>query len=224
MIGIYKITSPTERIYIGQSINIKKRFNSYLKLTNCKTQIKLYNSFKKHGVENHNFEVLCECEISELNNKERYYQDLFNVIEKGLNCLLTKSSDRSGKMSEETILRKSIAVSGVNHPNFGKKLSIVTRDRIRKGNLKKVISNDVRLKISQTMIEKGLKPKDKMFGFANHKSIKVKSFNIITKEIIILNLSQTAKLFKVDRELISNRLNSVTKRYRKLKEWNFEYV
>ena len=36
MIGIYKITSPTKRIYIGQSINIEKRFKSYEKL-NCKS-------------------------------------------------------------------------------------------------------------------------------------------------------------------------------------------
>ena len=30
MIGIYKITSPTNRVYIGQSVNIKKRFRSYI--------------------------------------------------------------------------------------------------------------------------------------------------------------------------------------------------
>lgn len=29
LIGIYKITSPTDRIYIGQSKDINKRFNSY---------------------------------------------------------------------------------------------------------------------------------------------------------------------------------------------------
>ncbi len=32
MIGIYKITSPTGRIYIGQSTNMEKRFVSYKKM------------------------------------------------------------------------------------------------------------------------------------------------------------------------------------------------
>ena len=50
-------------------------------------------------MENHNFEILCECEIFELNNKERFYQDLYSVISKnGLNCKLTKSNDKSGKL------------------------------------------------------------------------------------------------------------------------------
>jgi len=35
MIGIYKITSPSNKVYIGQSINIEKRFKSY-KRYDCK--------------------------------------------------------------------------------------------------------------------------------------------------------------------------------------------
>ena len=74
------------------------------------------------------------------------------------------------------------------------------------------------------MKRKGIKPKYKMTGFDNPKSIKIKSFNIITNEELILNLSQTSKHFKVDRELISNRLNNLTKNFRKLKDWKFQYV
>ena len=46
MIGIYKITNPSNKVYIGQSTNIKERFRKYSKLSN-KRQIKLYNSFQK---------------------------------------------------------------------------------------------------------------------------------------------------------------------------------
>ena len=60
--------------------------------------------------------------------------------------------------------------------------------------------------------------------FDNPKSIKIKSFNVVTNQELILNLSQTSEYFKVDRELISNRLNKVTQRFRKLKDWRFEYV
>lgn len=54
-------------------------------------------------------EILEECEESELNNRERYYRDLYDDVtgKQGLNCRLTKSDDRSGKMSEETRLKMS---------------------------------------------------------------------------------------------------------------------
>jgi len=103
MIGIYKITSPTKRVYIGQSINILRRWNGYKK-NKAKGQFLLQKSLEKYGAINHQFEILCECEISELNDKERYYQDLFNVMKNGLNCKLTKSNDKSGKLSEESRL------------------------------------------------------------------------------------------------------------------------
>lgn len=47
LLGIYKITNPNNKIYIGQSINIKNRFYHY-SLYHCKTQTKLYNSFIKY--------------------------------------------------------------------------------------------------------------------------------------------------------------------------------
>lgn len=127
MIGIYKITSPSKKIYIGQSIDIERRFYMYKRLHQCKSQIALYNSFKKYGAENHKFEVLSECEESELNDKERYYQDAFSVLSKGgLNCRLTTTSDRSGKMSVESRKKMSDAQiknykSGYIHPLLGKK-------------------------------------------------------------------------------------------------------
>ena len=128
MIGIYKITSPSKRVYIGQSNNIKQRFRHYRSM-HCKDQTILYRSFAKYGVENHKFEILTECNENELNDKERYYQDLYSVLnEKGMNCNLTKSSDRSGKLSEETKLKISIA-------NKGRKHSEETKDKIRKKNL-----------------------------------------------------------------------------------------
>jgi len=44
MVGIYKIISPTNKIYIGQSTNIENRWIKY-KCLDCKVQIKLYRSF-----------------------------------------------------------------------------------------------------------------------------------------------------------------------------------
>ena len=164
MIGIYKITSPSKRVYIGQSINIEKRFANYSKIYNCNNQTKLYNSFKKYGVENHSFEVVIECKESQLNELERYYQDLYNVIhpKHGLNCKLTKSSDEKVVLSEET--KKKISEKAKNREvpehvkemlrtNFlGRKHTEASLEKMRKNNaranLGKKASDETRRKIS----------------------------------------------------------------------------
>lgn len=103
MTGIYKITSPSGKIYIGQSVNIYKRKYFYKNL-NCKKQTKIYYSIKKYGFNNHSFDIIEECHIDSLNERERYWQDYYDVIgENGLNCRLTMSNDKSGKLSIETI-------------------------------------------------------------------------------------------------------------------------
>ena len=144
MIGIYRITSPTKKVYIGQSVNIERRFYEYSKLKNCNTQPKLYNSFKKYGVENHIFEIIEESSIELLNYKERYYQDLFNVIGRyGLNCVLQdtsfskrivsdetklklKKARKNQIKTKETLTKMSISMmgknKGVNNGMFGKKI------------------------------------------------------------------------------------------------------
>lgn len=111
MIGIYKITSPTGRVYIGQSKHIEVRFRHYLNAdSGAERQRKLKASFNKYGPSAHRFEVLEECEIVELNRRERYYQDLFDACSSfNLNCRLTAYDDNIGKFSDESIalLRKS---------------------------------------------------------------------------------------------------------------------
>jgi len=49
-IGIYKITSPTGKIYVGQSCNIERRFNTY----NSKNKLNNNNTI----VNNTNFKYL----------------------------------------------------------------------------------------------------------------------------------------------------------------------
>lgn len=110
-IGIYKITNPNNGIYIGQSVNIHDRLSKYKKL-NCKSQPKLYRSFLKHGFDNHIFEIICECEVDELNKKERYYQELFNCIDKGLNCMFQRTDNKRQLMSEETKIKISKSTKG----------------------------------------------------------------------------------------------------------------
>lgn len=112
--GIYKITSPIGKIYIGQSIDIEKRFK-YYEYNHSKNQVILYRSFNKYGIKNHLFEIVEYCDIDQLNNIERYYQDLYEVCgHNGLNCKLTTSSDKSGRYSDQTKLKMSKSMQGKN--------------------------------------------------------------------------------------------------------------
>jgi hypothetical protein len=49
MIGIYKITNPQGKIYIGQAVDIKRRKQVYEGIySSLKGQPKIYNSLKKY--------------------------------------------------------------------------------------------------------------------------------------------------------------------------------
>lgn len=107
MIGIYKITSPTGKIYVGQSVDIERRLKSYSKMR-CKEQIRLYNSLVKYGFSEHIFEVVEECEVVDLNTRERHWQDFYDVLSKdGLNSKLTNTNDKSGVRSEDSLEKQS---------------------------------------------------------------------------------------------------------------------
>jgi group I intron endonuclease len=122
MIGIYKITSPSGKIYIGQSIDLEKRRLSY-KRSQCKNQTKLYNSINKYGFSEHIFEVVEECFIEVLNERERHWQDFYNVLsEGGLNCRLTGTGDASGVRSQETIRKISTKRIAFDSTEEGRKL------------------------------------------------------------------------------------------------------
>ena len=118
--GIYKITSPTGKVYIGESSNLKTRSKSYLNPNNIKKQRGIYNSLVKYGVDSHKLEVLILCKPYLLKEYERYFQELYNSIEDGLNCCYTKTSEKSFKHSEETKKIMSEKSSGSNNPFYGK--------------------------------------------------------------------------------------------------------
>lgn len=48
----------------------------------------LYQAIRKYGVENFSFEVLEECDISLLDEKEVYYINLYNSYKEGYNATL----------------------------------------------------------------------------------------------------------------------------------------
>jgi len=118
--GIYKITSPSGRVYIGQSEDISKRWANYKTLASCESQTKLYKSFLKHEVENHIFEIIEECKTEDLNTRERYWQDCYDVLNGGLNCILQECAEKRYEISEEIRKVLSDRMVGNLNPMYGR--------------------------------------------------------------------------------------------------------
>lgn len=119
--GIYKITSPTGKIYIGQSRNLSSRRNSYRNGRGYKYQPRVKHSVEKYGWDEHTFEIIEKCEFEEMNIRERYWQDYYEVLGKnGLNCVLTETDVLPRVISEERREKLSKQMSGKNNPMYGK--------------------------------------------------------------------------------------------------------
>lgn len=160
--GIYLITSPSGRLYIGQSTDIYKRWNSY-KNYNIKGQHKILNSLKKYTFENHYFEILIECNSEYLNKLERTIGDFFDVLNKdNLNLQLPGYDDIKLKVSDEVKNKISKALKGKS--NINKSICQLGEKNHRFGKpgtmLGKKLSEESKLKISENM--KG--EKHHMFG------------------------------------------------------------
>lgn len=221
MIGIYKITSPTSKVYIGQSTDIEKRWGKYRNV-NCKRQPKLYNSFKKHGVENHIFEVLCQCSIDELNEMERFYQDAFCALnDKGLNCVLTTSSDRYGvhsistrekmskakkgkPLSEETRLKISTALKNMSDEKRDsinkrrKKVSDITRKKMSESQIGRTATKETRAKLRASRL-------GKVASIETRYKISMAVKNISNETKLKLSIARKGRIISIEtRNKISN--------------------
>lgn len=78
--GIYLIIcKQSEKVYIGQSKNVKKRFKTHVYHLKSGKHGNHYlkNAYEKYGKENFEFKVLEYCELEILDERERFYFDLY---------------------------------------------------------------------------------------------------------------------------------------------------
>lgn len=87
--GIYKITNIKNNMcYIGQAKNIEERFKEHMKCglgIDTPTGNKLYQAMLTDGVHNFTFELLEACPAAQLNEKEKFYIDLYQSKDFGYN-------------------------------------------------------------------------------------------------------------------------------------------
>ena len=90
VVGIYKIQNINDKkIYIGQSKDIATRWRDHIKAgigaTPATIGNKLYAAMSEDGVWAFTFELLEECKQSELNEKEKYWIELYQSNKIGYN-------------------------------------------------------------------------------------------------------------------------------------------
>lgn len=97
-VGIYKIENKiTKKVYIGQSVNILSRWrghkSSAYNLSDHNYKYPLYRAIRKYGLENFNFQILEECPVNSLDDRERYYIEKYSsLVPTGYNQVLPKQS------------------------------------------------------------------------------------------------------------------------------------
>jgi group I intron endonuclease len=107
MPGIYKWTSPTNRVYVGQSKDLDKRKKWYMSDGIRNAQMpKLKRSFNKYGIDNHIYDIIEHCTIEQLDEKEIHWGLFYNTLEHGLNC---KLGEQNSIFSESTKKKMSDA-------------------------------------------------------------------------------------------------------------------
>lgn len=93
MVGIYKITNPEGKAYIGYSKKVENRWASH-KNTQHRANYKLKESLTKYGGDSHQFEIIEEVDISLLSRgqgdallrkRERYWIKTLDTFYNGLN-------------------------------------------------------------------------------------------------------------------------------------------
>jgi len=135
---IYKLESPSGRIYVGKTINLKQRLSYYRRLK-CKKQPLIYHSLLKYGFSGHTFDILYEGEntLLELNKLEIFFIGLFNSFhgnnENGMNLTLGGDGGFGRKISDEhkkKIIESNKRRTYKKHTEETKKLISESRKKI----------------------------------------------------------------------------------------------
>lgn len=99
--GIYKIQNLVNgKIYIGQSIEIENRFQKHL---NAKDEFYIHKAIRKYGKENFSFQIVEECEASQLDEKEKYWIEYYNSLAPSGYNMIPGGSNGAGLAKGESV-------------------------------------------------------------------------------------------------------------------------
>lgn len=134
--GIYKITNlVNNKVYIGQSVNILKRFVAHRnRAFNPKSPQYgnyFYKSIRKYGLKNFKFEIIEKCNKEELNKKEQEYIALYKSNQSEFGYNLTEGGEAStySKINKEEVeeIYKLLKETDLSQAEIGKKFNVNQR-------------------------------------------------------------------------------------------------
>lgn len=83
MAYIYKIVNEINgKVYIGQTVNLEKRWYKHCYLASSGFDRHLYNAMRKYGLNNFHIEVIEECSEEKLDEREKYWIQQYNSTDK----------------------------------------------------------------------------------------------------------------------------------------------
>lgn len=153
--GIYIITNTiNNNVYIGQSVDIRKRLWKHKHLLQLNTHWNKHLQFawNKYGGEMFTFQTLVLCHPSELDELEQYLISAY--IDSGL-CYNISTDVKSPKRGISPSLESRLKVS---RSNTGKKASEETKKKMSKSQKGKVLSEEHKQKLRLAHSGKKRKP------------------------------------------------------------------
>lgn len=141
MTGVYKITNLiNNKVYVGKSTNVTKRFSKHRLYLNKNIHINahLQSAWNMYGEDNFKFDILEICSLKMLNKREIYWINILNSIDCGYNM---KFGGDGGALTGDALLRMKKSLTGRKH-------SINTIKKMQKSHLGHKVSQKVRKAIS----------------------------------------------------------------------------
>ena len=107
MIGIYKITKKSNgKGYIGQSNDIQRRFLEH----QYKNDLAIDKAITKYGIDAFTYEVIEECSLNELDEKEIYWIEYYNTyLGFGYNCNMGGGDSRGENNGRTKLTNNDVA-------------------------------------------------------------------------------------------------------------------
>lgn len=118
--GIYRITNLTDgKIYIGQTRDFERRMKDYQYRVNAPSS-NMEKIIAKYGKDNFKYELIEECAINKLDEREIYYIHKFNAIDPEIGYNKCKGGG-SHTHTEDTKIRMMVTHTGMKESPATKK-------------------------------------------------------------------------------------------------------
>ena len=195
---VYKFTSPSNKVYIGITNDIRRRYAEHKRLSEQIINRKFYIALRKYGFENFSFEVLERYDVKTkeelydvLNEREMYYIEKYDSFNNGYN--LTKGGDGTRGLEGEL------------NPFYHKHHTEESKSKISKSHKGKVLSEDHKRKIAKsTKIALNNLSKEKKARMSHKEDRERKKVICLETQIIYNSLTECSDKLNISRSDIRN--------------------